>query len=181
MLLTFFVGISSSVNAVVIDGDYEIELHSVVYNPSTNLQNWTYNITCINRPGISHVVFEFKEICDPPLSAIDTAGPLPIHISENYPDTIPPMYKVGIKIDLLTSLEPGEWMLVWFTLEGEWPVGTIEAWIKAGQVTTSGIVDGPECRINNVIPEVPFGTVMAGTSMLIALLAYAVLRKRTKN
>lgn len=33
----------------------------------------------------------------------------------------------------------------------------------------------------NRIPEVPFGPIMAGTSMIVALAAYAVLRKRTQH
>ncbi len=178
LAVTVFAGISTSVNAVVIDGDYKVELVSVVYNPGTNLQNWTYNISCINSPGISHIIFEFKEICDPPLSAIDDAGPPPVEISEDYDDDDPTTGKVGIKFDEL-EMEPGEWTLVWFTLVGEWPVGSIEVWVKAANdVLVSGIVDGPECIPNHVIPEVPFGAVMASASMLVALVAYSILRKR---
>lgn len=184
--ITMFAVTSTSVNAVpvvVINGDYKIELHNVAYDSGTNLQTWTYNVSCINSPGISHIVFEFKEICDPPLSVIYAAGPTSVEWSEDYGDGLEPTGIVGIKFDGL-ELEPGEWMLVWFTLEGEWPVGTIEVWVKAGSevsgsgVVASGIVDGPECMPDNRIPEVPFGSVMAGASMLVAFVAYAIVRKR---
>jgi hypothetical protein len=68
-----------------------------------------------------------------------------------------------------------------FILEGNWPVGTIEAWVKADGIVVSGIVTGPECRMDNTIPEIPLGTVMAGSSMLIALVEYVIIRKRGKN
>jgi len=35
--------------------------------------------------------------------------------------------------------------------------------------------------IDNRIPEIPFGTVMAGASMIASLAAYLVIRKRSKN
>ena len=186
IVFTLFAGILSPVNAVVISGAYEVELLNVDYNPNTNLQNWTYRITGIETPAVSHVVFEFKTVCDPPLSVIDSAGPVTVEISDDYGDTIPPTGKVGIKFEGFDtadgSIEPGESAVVWFTLVGEWPVGTIEVWIKAGNdVVVSGIVEGPECRLENRVPEIPLGTVMAGTSMIVALLAYLVIHKRGKS
>jgi len=35
----------------------------------------------------------------------------------------------------------------------------------------SGRVDGPECKMNNIVPEVPFGSIMAAASMLAVLVA----------
>jgi hypothetical protein len=176
LVLSMIVSISGSVNAVVINGDYEIEFLGVEYDPGTNLQTWTYNISCINdQPGISHVLFEFKTVCDPPLSTFVDGGPVDVE-----PGYDPTTEKTGIKFE--TGLEAGEWVVVWFVLEGEWPVGTIEAWVKAGNdVVASGIVTGPECRMDNTIPEIPLGTVMAGSSMLIALVGYVIIRKRGKN
>lgn len=165
------------------EGEYTITLIDVSYNPGTNLQNWTYRITCISNPGISHVTFEFKTVCDPPLNVIDNAGGAGIvEISPDYDHPDPTTGKVGIKFENFPvgdgSIEEGESVDVWFTLVGEWPVGTIEAWIKAGTTVGSLVVAGPECRIQNRIPEIPFGTVMAGASMIAALAAYVVIRKR---
>ena len=185
LAITLFAGILSSVSAPPIE-NYEVDLLSVDYNPGTNLQNWTYRITCNEGHGVSHVVFEFKTVCDPPLAVIDDAGPVTIHISTDYNDGIPPTGIVGIKFENFPtgdgSIEPGESADVWFTLVGEWPVGTIEVHIKAANdPPVSQIVEGPECRIDNRIPEIPLGTVMAGTSMILALAAYLVIRKRNKN
>jgi hypothetical protein len=165
------------------EGEYTITLIDVSYNPGTNLQNWTYRLTCISNPGISHVTFEFKTYCDPPLNVIDSAGGAGVvEISPDYDHPDPTTGKVGIKFENFPvgdgSIEEGESVDVWFTLVGEWPVGTIEAWIKAANNIESKIVAGPECRIQNRIPEIPFGTVMAGASMIAALAAYVVIRKR---
>ena len=160
-------------------GEYTITLIDVSYNPSTNLQNWTYRLTCISSPGISHVTFEFKTVCDPPVTVIDDAGPVSVEIPTDYDHPDPTTGKVGIKFENFPdSIEAGESVDVWFTLVGEWPVGTIEAWIKASTNVVSQVVAGPECRIQNRIPEIPFGTVMAGASMIAALGAYVVIRKR---
>jgi hypothetical protein len=137
-----------AVPAVVINDDYIIELYDVSYDSGTNLQNWTYNITCIDGHGISHIVFEFKTVCDPPISAIKEGvwGPVADNIElMDYEHPDPTTGASGIKFEFDPSLEPGDSMLVWFTLEGEWPVGTIEVWVKSATNAYSGIVDGPEC------------------------------------
>ena len=176
--VTMFAGTSTSVNAKVEDTIYEIKLYSVVYDPSANTQNWTYNVTCIAGHGISHIVFEIKDFCDPPLSALLDAGPVTV---ETGTDGSTGVY--GIKFeDFITgngSIEPGEWNLVWFVLEGYWvETGQIEVYVKAGQFEDSYWVVGPDCVPNHVVPEVPFGAVMAGASMLVAFIAYSVIRKR---
>ena len=189
--ITMFAGTLTLVNAVpviVIDGNYQIELHDVDYDPSTNLQNWTYNITCLDGHGISHIVFEFKTVCDPPISAIEEGvwGPYDNLIElKDYAHPDPTTQASGIKFEFEPSLEPGNWMLVWFTLKGEWPVGTIEVYVKAGSDATptgesvfSGVVDGPECMPDNRIPEVPLGSIMAVASMIGALSVYVLVRKR---
>lgn len=175
----------SAVPVIVLNDDYQIELYSVTYDAGTNQQKWTYNITCLDSHGISHIVFEFKRVCDPPMSAIvDGAwGPGTVEVMDyTHPD--PTTGASGIKFEFDPSLEPGDSMLVWFTLEGQWPVGTIEVWVKAGSDAAgapsvfSGIVDGPECMPDNNIPEVPLGSVMAAAAMLVAVLAYVAVRKR---
>jgi len=45
----------------------------------------------------------------------------------------------------------------------------------------SGRVDEPECKMNNIVPEVPFGSIMAGASMLVAFVAYSILHKRNSE
>ncbi len=183
--IAMFAVLSPSVNAVVINGNYKVELYSMTYDSGTNLQNWTYNITCLSGHGISHIVFEFKTVCDPPISAIQEGvwGPYPENIElMDYEHPDPTTDASGIKFGFEPSLEPGDWMLVWFTLIGDWPVGTIEVWVKAAtESDISGIVDGPECRPNNNIPEVPFGSIMAGASMLVALVAYSIVRRRNRK
>ena len=189
--IAMFAVLSTSVNAVVINGNYEVELYDVNYDSGTNLQTWTYNITCLSGHGISHIVFEFKTVCDPPISAIKEGvwGPYPENIElKDYEHPDPTTGASGIKFEFEPSVEPRNWMLVWFTLEGEWPVGTIEVWTKAasenaapGESVGSGIVAGPECKPNNKIPEVPFGSIMAGASMLVALVAYSIVRKRNSK
>lgn len=183
LCVSMFASVAFAYDPVVIGGAYQVQLLDVTYNPGTNLQNWTYRITGIETPAVSHALFEFKKVCDPPLSSIDGAGPVTTEISTGYDDADPTTGKVGIKFENFFtgdgSIEPGEYADVWFTLVGEWPVGTIEVWIKAGsEVVVSGIVNGPECRLDNNIPEIPFGTIMAATSMIVALAAYTVYRKR---
>jgi hypothetical protein len=190
--VAMFAVLSTSVNAlpvVVINGNYKIEFCSMNYDSDTNLQTWTYNITCLAGHGISHIVFEFKTVCDPPISAIKEGAWGPSSIVIEVKDYEHPDSTTGVSgIKFESSLEPGNWMLVWFTLEGQWPVGTIEVWTKAandnaapGESVMSGIVDGPECMPNNNIPEVPFGSILAGASMLVALVAYSVVRRRNSK
>jgi hypothetical protein len=181
LVITMFAGISTSVNAVVIDANYEIKLHSVVYDPTTNMQNWTYNVTCISSHGISHIIFELKDICDPPLSAVVDAGPTTVGTGTDGSTGV-----YGIKFeDFITgngSIEPGEWNLVWFVLEGYWDeTGEIEVYVKAGGFRGSGWVEGPDCIPDHVVPEVPFGSIMAVAAMLGAFVAYSVLRKRKSS
>ncbi len=166
------------------DGNsYEITLVSVVYE--NGVQNWTYRVCCLSGHGISHTVIEFKTVCDPPLSAILEAGPPETEpeISEDYDDADPTTGAVGIKyeFDYRDSLEPGDCALVWFTLNGEWPVGDISVYIKADAIPPEnliGTLEGPQCVPDHEIPEVPLGAVMATASMLIAFGAYFGLRRR---
>jgi hypothetical protein len=127
-----------------IDSNYVVTLKNVVYDAGDNEQTWYYEVECTGSPAISHFLFEFKEICDPPLDAIVDAGPGTVEISEDYDDTIPPMDKIGIKFE--TPVLEGEKVQVWFTLKGQWDDGTIEFWIKAGETTPHGTVEGPECK-----------------------------------
>jgi len=157
---------------------YQITLVSVVYE--NGVQNWTYRVCCLSGHGISHIVIEFKTVCDPPLSAILEAGPGNVEISEDYDDADPTTGAVGIKYEF-TSLEPGECALVWFTLNGEWPIGDISVYIKADAIPPEnliGTLEGPQCVPDHEIPEVPLGAVMATASMLIAFGAYFGLRRR---
>jgi len=157
---------------------YEITLVSVVYEGG--VQNWTYRVKCISGHGISHIVIQFKTVCDPPLTAILDAGPGSVEISDDYDDADPYTGAVGIKYEF-SSLEPGEEALVWFTLNGEWPVGDISVYIKADKLPPEsliGTLEGPQCVPDHEIPEVPLGAVMATASMLIAFGAYFGLRRR---
>lgn len=177
-LLAMFI---STAKAVYIpEGDdlpnqYEITLASVVYDPTTNVQNWTYNYRTLSGHAISHINIEFDQICDPPIGNILAAGPGSSDISESYTDYFPHTSIAGIKIDTPTG--NGQ---IWFTLQGEWPVGTITFYVKADDLPINdykGEVAGPECRINNNVPEVPLGPVVAATSMIIAFGVYAKIRK----
>jgi hypothetical protein len=168
------------------DGDkvceYEITLAPgfPTYDPATNVQNWTYNVRCISGYGVSHVDFQFDQICDPPLSVILDAGPGCEDISDSYTDYFPHTTIAGIKIDFEHSVEPGQTKQVWFTLQGEWPVGTITVYVKAGVVPVpnlQGEVAGPECKLNNTVPEVPLGPIIAVASMAVAFGAFVKMRK----
>ncbi|MFA5366117.1 MAG: hypothetical protein WC325_13125 [Candidatus Bathyarchaeia archaeon] len=160
--------------------EYEITLAQgfPVYDPQTNTQNWTYNIHCVTGQDVSHINFEFDQICDPPLSVIKDAGPGEIRISNSYTDYIPGTTMAGIKIDV--DVTPGETKQIWFTLEGEWPVGTITVYVKSGQQDLYDFqyeVAGPECKVDNGVPEIPLGPIFAVASMMAAFGAYVKIRK----
>jgi hypothetical protein len=115
-----------------IGDSYDVTLVSIVYDPIEDKQTWTYNITCNDDPDISHFVFEFAEVCDPPLSSILGTDPVvdDDDISDNYTDTFPHEGVAGIKFDL--PVVSGDYRIVSFTLDGEWPDGTMTFWLKAG-------------------------------------------------
>lgn len=181
--IAMFSVLSTSVNAQV-SSNYEIELLSSVYAPASDEQNWTYKVTCINDPGISHLIFEFKTICDPPLGVVDSAGGA-ADIEWMYTANPSADNKVGLKFENFPtvdgSIQAGEHVTLWFATDGEWPVGTIDVWMKAANNVEFFRVDGPDCKMNNIIPEVPFGSIMAGASMLVALVAYSIVRKRNSK
>lgn len=166
--------------------EYEITLAPgfPTYDPVTNVQNWTYNVHCISGYGVSHVNFEFDQVCDPPLSVILDAGPGPEEISDSYTDYFPGTTIAGIKIDFISSVEPGQTKQVWFTLQGQWPVGTITVYVKADGIpepNLQGEVAGPECKIHNDVPEVPLGPIIAVASMMVAFGAYVKIHKQKQK
>jgi hypothetical protein len=187
VLLSAFV---STANAIIIgpynDGkkvcEYEVTLAPgfPTFDPETNVQNWTYNVKCISGYGVSHINFEFDLVCDPPLSTILEAGPGPYDKSASYTDYFPGTTIAGLKIDFNEAIDQGETQQVWFTLQGEWPVGTITVYIKADGIpedNLQGEVAGPECKIENGVPEVPLGPIFAVASMMAAFGAYVKIRK----
>lgn len=153
------------------DEDYTVVFVSVVYNEVANTSTWTYDVTCIGDPEISHTDFEFKLVCDPPLTSILDADPDPWEIVDPDPTT----GVTGIKFD--TGVPRGETLTVWFMLEGLWDTNDITVWIKAGnQDPYAGpyyTVPGPACF---VIPEP--ATVAALATSLLALAAYATHRRK---
>jgi len=124
--------------------DYQVTFVNVVYNEAGNTSTWTYDITCLGDPEISHSVFEFK-FCDPPLSSILDAGPEPWEIVDPDPTT----GVNGIKFDSPVTID--ETLTVWFTLEGLWDINDIEVWIKAGDQDPyegpSYLPEGPACTL----------------------------------
>jgi len=153
-------------------GDYEVDFVGVVYDEVANTSTWTYDITCIGDPEISHIDFEFKLVCDPPLTSIVDAGPDPWGIVDPDPTT----GITGIKFDI--PVKKGETLTVWFTLEGLWGVNDITVWIKAGkQEPYQGpfyTVPGPSCFI---IPEP--ATIGAVAASLLAAVVYVARRRKT--
>ncbi|NIO37891.1 hypothetical protein GTO27_09340 [Candidatus Bathyarchaeota archaeon] len=144
--------------------DYEVTFVGVVYDAHANTSTWTYNVTCNGDPEISHIDFELKERCDPPLTAIVDAGPDPWEIVDPDPTT----EVTGIKFDI--PVAKGETITVWFTLEGLWAVNDIEVWIKAGKqdpyAGPSYLPEGPACFF---IPEVPLGPIATILAAFAAL------------
>jgi len=140
------------------DPQFEVTLLSVEYDEGKDEQTWTYRIKCLTDADhdISHFVFAFAEICDPPLSKIVSAGPGNPEIHDSYDKTFPHEGVSGIKFD--TPVNKGESVEVSFTVEGQWAMGTMGFWIKAGQPVYSGLVSGPDCVPGFVVPEFTIGT-----------------------
>ena len=181
-------GASSTYGTVTVTSGgstYELQLLSVTYDASSNLQYWTYSVHCVSGKGVSHIVIEFNKIaCDPPMSAIATAGFDEEGSGDSwelmpYTHPDPTTGKSGIKYDFGDSIERGETRQVWFALNGYWPVGTIDIAIKAAKVVTSGAVDGPDC-ISLAVPETQ-GPYVALAGMLVAFSLFAVVRKRRRQ
>lgn len=174
VVLVFSIILSTSIvfaQPVPVTEDYIVEFLGVDYDEPANTSTWTYNLTCVGEPEISHFDFEFKTVCDPPLTAIIDAGPEPWEIKDaDNPD--PTTGIVGLKFD--QSINKNESLVVWFTLEGLWGINDMEVWIKAGnQVPYTGpsyLPEGPACF---VIPEVPLGTLGALGATFMALILVA--------
>jgi hypothetical protein len=154
--------------------DYQVTFVGVVYNEVANTSTWTYEVTCLGDPEISHFDFEFK-FCDPPLTSVLDAGPEPWEISDPDPTT----GVSGIKYDF--PVEKGDTITVWFTLEGLWDINDIEVWIKAGNQDPyegpSYLPEGPACFL---VPEVPLGTLGTLTAAFAAI-ALTARKRSTKN
>jgi len=150
--------------------NYEVVFVGVTYDVPANTSTWTYNITCKASPGISHVDFQFKDVCDPPLSSIIAAGPVEWEII-----TEPPKDYNGTRFEFDPSIEEGETVTIWFTLEGLWDVNDITVYVKAATCTFSYLPPGPSCF---VVPEVPLGPIAAAFAAFVAMGFYARRKQR---
>jgi len=147
---------------------YTVVLVDVIYDEPANTSTWCYNVTCLSDPDISHINFEFKTVCDPPLDDIIPSGDYEV-------GTDPTTGVTGIKFD--EGVKVGETKTVCFTLRGLWAVDDIEVYFWAAAETQgSNLPEGPECFF---IPEVAIGSIMAVAAMFAALGLYVYKKKQT--
>jgi hypothetical protein len=178
---------SSAYNPVTVTSDgnsYQIQLISATYNSADNSQNWTYSIKCLFGKSASHIVIEFTQAGEPPISAIKTAGFGAKQSGDSWeimpyghPD--PPTGKSGIKYEFSDGIDPGGTRQVWFTLSGVWPTGTVNLWTKAGTSVIENVVGGPD-SVGLTVPEV-WGPTAAIASAFAAFAVLNVIRRRKTN
>jgi uncharacterized surface protein with fasciclin (FAS1) repeats len=149
---------------------YTVVLVDVIYNEPANTSTWCYNVTALSDPDISHFVFEFKEVCDPPLTDI-----IPSDDYEIRYDPDPTTGVIGIKFD--EGVKVLETKTFCFTLRGLWAVGDIEVYFWAAAETQgSNLPEGPDCFF---IPEVAIGSIVAVAAMFAALGLFTYKKKYT--
>ena len=119
--------------------------HVIVFNGKTydsvaDRSTWSYTVTSIGSPAISHWVLE---LCLP-THVVITASPDTDIWETTYPDGDPKTGVIGIKWDQGFDTETTIDFSV--TLVGDWEVEPVDAGIKAGKENVYvGTIDGPSC------------------------------------
>lgn len=125
----------AEVGVPVYIGPHVIVFNGKTYDPVLDRSTWSYTVTSIGSPAISHWVLE---LCLP-THVVTAAGPGIWEIKD--PDKFTGVS--GIKWDQGFDTETTIDFSV--TLIGDWEVEPVDAGIKAGQLTFTGLVDGPSC------------------------------------
>ena len=185
-----FMAISCVTVLAETSADHEVEYEYVEYLYDTDEEKWKsiwhYIVTSSGSPQISHIVFEFEEVCDPDLknfiegrgSVEDYEDVYDVVVSTGYD---PKTGATGIKFEFEYKGEEGEepegWTAnVWFTLWESWIVQEMDVWIKAGnEEPKEQTVTGSHCF---EIPEVPFGSISV---IITACVAMGILSRSRKN
>jgi len=125
----------AEVGVPVYVGPHLIVFNGKTYDPALDRSTWSYTVTSVGSPAISHWILG---LCLPD-HVVTAASPTNWIIVD--PDKFTGVS--GIKWDQGFDTETTIDFSV--TLVGDWDVEPVDVGIKAGQLTYTGTIDGPSC------------------------------------
>lgn len=125
----------AEVGVPVYIGPHTITFTGKTYDSNLDRSTWSYTVTSIGSPAISHWVLG---LCLPD-HVVTAASPNNWSIVDPGKFTLVSGIKWDQGFDTETTID------FWVTLAGDWEVAEVNAGIKAGSLVFTGMIDGPSC------------------------------------
>ena len=125
----------ADVGVPVYFNSHVIVFNGKTYDPVLDRSTWSYTVTSVGSPAISHWVLG---LCLPD-HVVTAASPGNWEIVDPDKFTLVSGIKWDQGFDTETTID------FWVTLAGNWEVAEVNAGIKAGSLTFTGMIDGPSC------------------------------------
>ena len=138
---------------------------------------WRYYVTPSSHQGLSHLVIEIEDYCDPTVNDFVQGEWGCSWPTSSIGFDSSPMGCWGLKFEFIGT--PDVPFEIYFTLNKWFATGSggdgadgwggIEVWFKSGQLTERLMPDGPDSESPFCIHEVPFGTISMVIAFTVAL------------